>query len=61
MTDIEFLLHLNCSMIPFFELSDGVMIVVILGATFICILRNPYHKCLEILYLILLEAANSNL
>ena len=46
------LLHLNSSIIPFLELYDGVIILLILGATFFCIFKNEYHLCLEILYLI---------
>ena len=45
-------LQLNSSTIPCLELFDGVIILLIYGATFFCIFRNEYHLCLEILYLI---------
>ena len=61
MTVIFELLQLNSATIPFFELLEGVTIVSSFGATFFCIIKNEYHRYLEILYLIFLVEANSNL
>ena len=60
-TVMFFLLHWNSLIIPSFELCEGEIILLILGATFFCIFKNEYHLYLEILYLNFLVAFNSNL